>query len=99
MQKEYKSVTSVAGPLVVVEGVEGIKYEELVEVQMPNEKGTRLGKVLEAAEGRALIQMFESTQGSVTEGAKARFLGETMKIGVSTETYRYFRCGDQSLFP
>jgi len=85
MQKEYKSITSIAGPLMVVEGVEGIKYEELVEVKMPNEKGTRMGKVLEAAEGRALVQMFESTGGSVTEGAKARFLGETMKLGVSTD--------------
>jgi len=85
MQKEYKSITSIAGPLLVIEGVEGIKYEELVEVQMPGEKGVRMGKVLEASKGRALVQMFESTQGSVTEGAKARFLGETMKIGVSTD--------------
>jgi V/A-type H+-transporting ATPase subunit B len=85
MQKEYKSITSIAGPLVVVDGVEDIKYEELVEIQMPSEKGTRMGKVLEAAKGKALVQMFESTQGSVTEGAKARFLGETMKIGVSPD--------------
>ena len=85
MQKEYKSITSIAGPLLVVEGVEGIKYEELVEIQIPDEKGTRLGKVLEASEGRALVQMFEDTQGAKTEGAKARFLGETMKIGVSPD--------------
>ncbi|MBN2087071.1 V-type ATP synthase subunit B [Candidatus Peregrinibacteria bacterium] len=85
MQKEYKSITSIAGPLLVVEGVEGIKYEELVEIQIPGEKGVRLGKVLEASEGRALVQMFEDTQGSKTEGSKARFLGETMKIGVSPD--------------
>jgi len=85
MQKEYKSVTSIAGPLVIVEGVEGIKFEEIVEVKMPNETGSRFGKVLEAAEGRAVVQMFESTQGAVTEGAKARFTGETMKLGVSTD--------------
>ncbi|MBU1935353.1 V-type ATP synthase subunit B, partial [Patescibacteria group bacterium] len=85
MQKEYKSVTSIAGPLLVVEGVEGVKYEELVEIKMPGEKGVRLGKVLEAAEGRALVQLFESPQGAVTEGAKARFLGETMKLGVSID--------------
>ena len=85
MQKEYKSITSVAGPLMVVEGVEGVKFEELVEIQMPHEKGTRLGKVLEASEGRAVVQMFEGTAGAVTEGAKARFLGETMKLGVSTD--------------
>lgn len=85
MQKEYKTITSIAGPLMVVEGVEGVKFEELVEIQIPGEKETRLGKVLEAAEGRALVQMFESTQGTMTEGAKARFLGETMKLGLSED--------------
>lgn len=69
----------------IVEGVEDIKYEELAEVQIPGEKGTRLGKVLEASEGRALVQLFESSQGTVTEGAKARFLGESMKLGVSED--------------
>jgi V/A-type H+-transporting ATPase subunit B len=46
MQKEYKTVTSIAGPLIIVEGVENVKYEELVEVRMPGENKTRLGKVL-----------------------------------------------------
>ncbi len=85
MQKEYKTVTSIAGPLVIVEGVENVKYEELVEVRMPGESKVRLGKVLEAAEGRALVQMFENTQGVSTEGTKAKFLGDTMKIGVSKD--------------
>ena len=85
MQKEYKSITSITGPLLIVEGVEDIKYEELVEVQIAGEQKTRLGKVLEASAGKAVVQMFESTQGAATEGAKARFLGETMKIGVSTD--------------
>lgn len=85
MQKEYKTITSIAGPLVIVEGVENVKYEELVEVRMPGENKVRLGKVLEASEGKALVQMFENTQGVGTEGTKAKFLGETMKIGVSED--------------
>lgn len=85
MQKEYKTITSITGPLMVVEGVEGIKYEELVEIQIPGEEKVRLGKVLEASEGRALVQLFESPQGAMTEGAKARFLGKTMKLGVSPD--------------
>jgi V/A-type H+-transporting ATPase subunit B len=85
MQKEYKSVTSIAGPLMVVEGVENVKYEELVEIKVPGEEGVRLGKVLEASEGKALIQLFDSPQGAKTEGSKARFLGETMKLGVSVD--------------
>lgn len=85
MQKEYKTITSITGPLMIVEGVEGIKYEELVEIQVPGEKNIRLGKVLEVSEDRAMVQMFESPQGAVTEGTKARFLGETMKLGVSED--------------
>lgn len=85
MQKEYKTITSIAGPLMIVEGVEGVKYEELVEIKIPGEKGTRLGKVLEASEGRAMVQMFEGTAGAVTQGSSARFLGEAMKLGVSED--------------
>ncbi len=84
MQKEYKTITQVAGPLLFVEEVEGIKYEELVEVELPN-KEKRLGKVLEAREGMALVQMFEDTQGVGTEGSKARFLGKTFQVGVSED--------------
>ena len=83
MQKEYKTVASISGPLIIVEGVDGVKYEELVEVRIPTEDKTRLGKVLEASEGKALVQMFENTQGVGTEGTKVKFLGDTMKIGVA----------------
>ena len=84
MLKEYKSITSIAGPLVIVEGVEGVKYEELVEI-ITGDGQTRLGKVLEANEGLAVVQMFESPQGISTEGAKARFLGKTLQLGVSED--------------
>ncbi len=84
MQKEYKTVTQISGPLVFIEEVEGIKYEELVELTLVNGE-TRLGKVLEAREGMALIQMFESTQGVSTSGTKARFLGKTLELGVSED--------------
>ncbi|MBU1992879.1 MAG: V-type ATP synthase subunit B [Patescibacteria group bacterium] len=84
MQKEYKTVKSIAGPLVLVEGVKGIKYEELVEITTAAGE-TRLGKVLEANKDMALVQMFESTRGIGTEGSKAKFLGKTLKIGVSED--------------
>lgn len=84
MQKEYKTLTQIAGPLILVEGVEGIKYEELVE--MRTESGEkRLGKVLEVNEDKALVQMFESPQGMATEGTKAKFLGHPLEIGVSED--------------
>lgn len=84
MQKEYKTLKSIAGPLILVEGVEGIKYEELVEVATDDGK-TRLGKVLEVHNDKALVQMFESTQGIATQSAKAKFLGKPLEIGVSLD--------------
>lgn len=84
MQKEYKTLKSIAGPLILVEGVEGVKYEELVEMITP-EGQKRIGKVLEIHNDRALIQMFESTQGITMEGTKAKFLGKPLEIGVSED--------------
>ena len=84
MQKTYKDIESIAGPILVVDGVEGVKYEELVEVETSTGE-RRMGKVLEAHETRAMVQMFESTQGLSTSGLKAKFLGKTARLGVSTD--------------
>ncbi len=84
-QKEYKTVSSVSGPLIVVEGVAGVKYEELVEVNVPGETKTRLGKVLDVSSDKAVVQMFDPTAGVQTEDTKVRFKGETLKLGVSTD--------------
>ena len=84
-QKEYKTVTSISGPLLVVEGVEGVTYDELVEVSIPGERKTRLGKVLDSMEGKAVVQMFEPTSGTQIKDTKVKFKGETFKIGVSED--------------
>ncbi|MDA1060757.1 MAG: V-type ATP synthase subunit B [bacterium] len=84
MQKEYKTLKSIAGPLVLVEGVEGVKYEELVELTTPD-GSKRMGKVLEVHNDKALVQMFESPQDLTTEGTKAKFLGKPLEIGVSQD--------------
>lgn len=80
--KSYKTVSEVNGPLVVVEGVSGVGYDELVEIQVPGEEKTRLGKVLDIYSDKAVVQMFEPTKGLQTENTKARFLGtiQTMQL-------------------
>ena len=84
MQKAYDNIQSIAGPILVVDGVSGAKYEELVEVQMTD--GTiKMGKVLEVNRNRAMVQMFESTQGLSTTGLKAKFLGKVATLGVSPD--------------
>jgi V/A-type H+-transporting ATPase subunit B len=84
MQKAYENIESIAGPILVVDGVEGAKYEELVEVT--TSKGdVRMGRVLEVNGNRAMVQMFESTQGLSTQGLKAKFLGKIATLGVSKD--------------
>ena len=82
--KEYQTVTDVAGPLVFVERVEAIGYNELVEVILPNGE-RRKGQVLDTAKGRAVVQLFGSTTGVDAKETKVRFLGETMHISVSED--------------
>ncbi len=84
MQKAYENIQSIAGPILVVDGVEGVKYEELVEVTTDS-GDVKMGKVLTADGDRALVQMFESTQGLSTTGLKAKFLGKVATLGMSTD--------------
>ncbi len=83
--KEYTDISSIAGPLMVVEGVEGVKYEELVEVNVTGESAPRFGKVLDISKDKAVVQMFAPTTGMTAEGTRARFRGETLKLGVSED--------------
>ncbi len=80
----HKTVKSVTGPLLMVEGVDGIAYDELCEVQLPSGE-KRMGKVLESRKGLAVVQLFESTQGLPTEGTSVRFFGRTFQLGVSED--------------
>src|SRR3989338_3184103 len=82
MMKEYQTVTSVEGPLVFVDRVENVAYNEIVEVTLPNGQ-KRKWQVLETQKGKAVIQIFGSTTGLDADKTKVKFLGETMKLGVS----------------
>ncbi|GBE54524.1 V-type sodium ATPase subunit B [archaeon BMS3Bbin15] len=82
--REYTSVTGVAGPLMIVEDVEGVAYGEIVEIETPQGENRR-GQVLEAYEGKAIVQVFEGTGGIDTKVTKVRFTGSTLKLGVSMD--------------
>ena len=79
----YSTVTEVAGPLIIVENVKEVSYGEIVQIETYGEH--RLGQVLEAAEGKAIIQVFEGTRGLDTKETSVLFTGKPMEIGVSTE--------------
>ena len=84
MIKEYSSILNVAGPLLLVEGVEGAKYEELVEIYTARGEKKR-GRVLEVNRDKALVQIFEGSTGIDVKGSQVRFLGKTLHIGVSAD--------------
>ncbi len=84
MMKEYTSVSDVAGPLMIVENVEDVAYGELVRIKTSTGE-ERNGQVLEIRKDKAIVQLFEGTSGIDTKNTKVRFVGETMKIGVSPE--------------
>ena len=84
MVKEYRTVQEIAGPLILVGGVSGVKYEELVEVELPNGE-VRQGKVLEVNEDTALVQLFEGASGVSVETARIRFLGRGLEFGLSRD--------------
>ncbi|MBR6703248.1 MAG: V-type ATP synthase subunit B [Clostridia bacterium] len=84
MFKEYKTIREVVGPLMVVEGVEGVKYNELVDIVNSNGE-IRRGKVLEINRDKAVVQLFENSQGLQISGARARFLGHSQELAVSED--------------
>ncbi len=84
MIKEYQAVKSIAGPLMLVEGVSGVKYSELVEIKLPTGEQRR-GQVLEVEEDRALIQVFEGTRGIDVPRARVRFLARGIELALSED--------------
>ncbi|MGO4987299.1 V-type ATP synthase subunit B [Gallicola sp. Sow4_E12] len=84
MLKEYRSVSEVVGPLMTVEGVEGVKYEELVDIELQTGEKRR-GRVIEIDGSKAMVQVFEGTSGINLESTSVRFLGKPLQIGVSED--------------
>ena len=84
MLKEYKTVSEVVGPLMAVEGIQGIKYDELVEIQMQNGE-IRTGQVLEISEDKAMVQIFEGPSGINIKETKVRFQGKPLSLDVSED--------------
>jgi len=84
MAKEYRTIQEVAGPLMMVRGVENVAYDELGEIELASGEKRRC-KVLEIDGGNALVQLFEASTGINLESSKVRFLGRSMEIGVSED--------------
>ena len=84
MKKEYRTIKEVAGPLMLVDQVEGVKYDELVEIEQAD-GSLRRGKVLEINQDKALLQLFEGSQGLRIADSKAKFLGHSIELAVAPD--------------
>ena len=84
MIKEYRSIQEVAGPLMLVSGVEGVKFDELGEIELSNGE-VRKCRVLEVSGDTALVQLLESATGINLAESKVRFLGKSLDFGVSPD--------------
>ena len=84
MLKEYSTIRELVGPLMLVEDVAGVTYNELVEIR-EHDGNIRRGKVLEVSGSTALVQLFESSNGLAMDTSTARFLGRSIELSVSED--------------
>ena len=82
MIREYRTIREVSGPLMIVKNVEGVTYDELAELELPNGE-VRHCKVLECNGDTAVVQLFENSAGINLKDSKIRFLGHPLELGVS----------------
>lgn len=83
MSIEYLGLSSINGPLIVLEGVNEASYDEIVEMTV-NKNEKRLGKIIEINKDKAVIQVFEGTQGMALRNTHTRLSGHPMMLGVSS---------------
>jgi V/A-type H+-transporting ATPase subunit B len=84
MLKEYKTVTRVYGPLMLVESVDGAKYGHIVDIEIADGT-TRHGQILQVERDKVLVQVFEGTEGINVNDSTVRFLGKPMELALSPE--------------
>ena len=84
MIKEYRTVEQIVSPRMMVREVEGVTYDELVEVEL-HDGSIRRGKVLEVNGDTAVVQLFDSAAGINLAQSKVRFLGHPLQLGVSAD--------------
>lgn len=84
MAQEYKNIQHIYGPIIIISGVSGAKYNELVKVEL-KDGSTRTGQVLEINNDTAVIQLFEGTSGLDKENTKIIFQGRSVELAVSPD--------------
>ena len=84
MIREYKTIREISGPLMVVDHVQGVTYDELAEIIL-SDGSTRRCKVLEVNGDRAVVQLFDASAGINLADSRIRFLGHPLQLAVSRD--------------
>lgn len=84
MSLQYVGLNEINGPLVVLDGVEGASYDEVVEIRL-NDGSARIGRVVEISGNKAVLQVFEGTNGLSLKNTRTRFMGRPMEMPLSPE--------------
>lgn len=84
LPKEYKTISNLSGPLMMVEKIEDVSYDELAEIRLGSGERRR-GRVLEISENKALVQVYEGSTGIDVNTTQIRFLGDVLKLPVSKD--------------
>jgi V/A-type H+-transporting ATPase subunit B len=82
--REYRTVKEIAGPLMLVDDVEGVTYGELADIKL-EDGSIRRGRVLEVHGRKAMVQVFEGTRGLSPQDVKVKFLAKGMELGMSID--------------
>jgi len=82
--KEYQTVASISGPLMLVEMVDEAKYGHIVDIELPD--GTvRHGQILQVEKDKVLVQVFEGTRGIDVNRSTVRFLARPLELAISPD--------------
>ncbi len=84
MLNEYQTVTSISGPLILVESVDDARYGEMVEIEI-GDGSIRHGQILQVDRDKMLVQIFEGTEGIDVDSATVRMLGRPQELAVSPD--------------
>ena len=84
LPKEYKTISELSGPLLLVNKTKNVRYDELVEIELGSGERRR-GRVLEITSDKALVQVFEGTDGIDIKNTKMLFLGKVLTLPVSKD--------------
>ena len=85
MSVEYLGLSEINGPLIALEGVQDAAYDEVVELSVNDGKEKKLGRIIEVYDGRAVIQVFEGSEGMSLMNTHTKLTGHPLEIALSEE--------------